>query len=170
MVSQLLAQYQLEAFASISGEQTNHIYSRPQLECQELQHNGHGAAIKLMKLYMVWYKREELQANTSLGSTLIMQHHTRERLRFDLWHLIFTWPNKNTALCVPERERERERMQHCTWCFRLVSGCNSIHEHPFILGPRTRYSVIASWEASKPVWWAKMTLSVFPSFRSTCKG
>jgi hypothetical protein len=54
-----------------------------------------------------------------------------------------------------------------TWCFRLVSGRNSIHEHPFIVGPKTRYSVTASRDGSKLECWAKTTLSVFPSSRST---
>lgn len=46
MVAQMLAQYQREAFVSISGVQTTRTYSRPQLVFQGLQHNGHGAVQK----------------------------------------------------------------------------------------------------------------------------
>lgn len=43
MVSQKMAQYQLEAFASISGAQTNHTCSHQQWESQELQHSAPAA-------------------------------------------------------------------------------------------------------------------------------
>ena len=41
-----------------------------------------------------------------------------------------------------------------------VSGHSSTHEHPFIFGPSTRYSVTAPWQGSTLEWWASIILSL----------
>ena len=149
--------------------------------CQVLQHNGHGAIKKTNrksdKIQFLGSEKQRTKKTSRLNYVVPQKLSWKVAEKMQL--VIFPYSVSTLFVIaslvsdfiawIPQRvrERKRERAIYHTWCFRLVSGRSSSHEHPLIIGPSTRYSVIASCEASKPDLWANMTLSVFPSSRST---